>query len=99
MENPNNMQPCNPSAATPAPTAAPTGNATATPFGQTPRPTPVGQTPRPSGGIGGPGDAGIGSLAPVQTAVPAWAAALVAVGFIGLLGAFAFVRGSSRDRR
>ncbi|MDO8614948.1 MAG: thrombospondin type 3 repeat-containing protein [Dehalococcoidia bacterium] len=66
--------------ASPTPTLAP---------GQTPAPTTGTTTARgttTSSGLPGGADTGIGTLSPVATNVPAWAALATAVGGLGLLG-------------
>ncbi len=64
--------------------------ATPAPSGPTPAPTPFGQTPPPGGGTqGGTGVSGpvtgIGSLAPIASSVPAWAAIMAALGAAGVI--------------
>jgi hypothetical protein len=74
---------------------------TPTPAPPTPEPTPtptpgpgVTPTPRPAPGVGPVGAApgtGVGSLAPVNSGIPLWAALLSLTGGLGVIGGFALL--------
>lgn len=76
------------------------------PTGPTPVPAPTGgpgagqQTPAPTGGggIGGPGPTGIGTLSPVASSIPAWAAIISALGGAGLLSGLGVIISRLRRR-
>ncbi len=64
-----------------------TAGATPTPVGQTPGPVVGNQSGTTTSGTGVSGPAGgIGTLSPVGTSIPAWAALAIAIGGFGLLG-------------
>ncbi len=84
----------------------------ATALAPTPTPAPLlpGQTPRPTQApVGGPAVAcvgpncnvvtGVGSLSPVGTSVPAWAALLAAFGAAGMIGGLGIVGSKFKRRR
>lgn len=94
--DPTGVRPCTPSYRPPAP-------------GVTATPLPPGTTPRPAGAGGGSGgtsggvgsggpSSGIGSLAPVSDGIPLWAAALTAIGALGLVGGGSLMAVRTRKR-
>jgi hypothetical protein len=52
-----------------------------------------------AGGVGGAGAAGVGSLSPVSNGVPVWAAALAAIGGLGIIAGIGLLRRSAVRRR